>query len=84
MTFDYNEHVFWLELLIIPKLGNVTKAVMYQKQDSKLNRNMHKNTGIVQITFGQQIYGSTELRLTDIELGCNQYTKKCISDTSQS
>ena len=34
--------------------------------------------GIVQGTFGQGTYGSTELRPTDI--GCNRCTKKCISD----
>ena len=34
--------------------------------------------GIVQGTFGQPTYGSTELRPTDI--GCNRYTKQCISD----
>ena len=34
--------------------------------------------GIVQGTFGQRTYGSTELWPTDI--GCNRYTKKCISD----
>ena len=37
-----------------------------------------KQLGIVQGTFGQRTYGSTELRPTDI--GCNQFTKKCISD----
>ena len=34
---DYNEHVFWLELLIIPKLWNVTKAVFGSKHDRSLN-----------------------------------------------
>ena len=34
-------------------------------------------TWIVQGTFSQRTYGSTELRSTDI--GCNRYTKKCLS-----
>ena len=34
--------------------------------------------GIVQGTFGQRTYGSTEIRPSDI--GCNRYTKFCISD----
>ena len=31
VIFDNNEHVFWLELLIIPKLWNVTKVIFVTK-----------------------------------------------------
>ena len=39
---------------------------------------LRRMMGIVQGTFGHPTYGSTELRPTDI--GCNRYTKQCISD----
>ena len=35
-------------------------------------------TGDSSKTFGQQTYGSTERRPTNI--GCDRYAKKCISD----
>ena len=37
VILDINEHVFWLELQIIPQLWTVTKAVIVTKRDKYRN-----------------------------------------------